>query len=149
MSNVCITGIEENSLDIMVTDEFIANLQKELNIHRLRSSWINVKFAENLVGDDLDEFDGDCEGDTDEVDIRISKNMDWKDQMITLAHEMVHAEQILRGKFVDNYIWKGRSYEKAVDNECYEYLPWEMSAWQLQEKLYKKCYPEWALNESE
>ena len=149
MSNVCITGIEKNSPDIMVIDEFIANLQKELNIHRLRSSWINVKFAENLVGDDLDEFDGDCEGDTDEVDIRISKNMDWKDQMITLAHEMVHAEQILRGKFVDNYIWKGRSYEKAVDNECYEYLPWEMSAWQLQEKLYKKCYPEWALNESE
>ena len=149
MSNVYITGIEKNSLDIMVIDEFVANLQKELNIHRLRSSWINVKFAENLVGDDLDEFDGDCEGDTDEVDIRISKNMDWKDQMITLAHEMVHAEQILRGKFVDNYIWKGRSYEKAVDNECYEYLPWEMSAWQLQEKLYKKCYPEWALNESE
>ena len=83
------------------------------------------------------------------MDIRISKNMDWKDQMITLAHEMVHAEQILRGKFVDNYIWKGRSYEKAVDNECYEYLPWEMSALRLEEKLYKKCYPEWASNGSE
>ena len=147
MSNVCITGIEKNSLDIMVIDEFVANLQKELNIHRLRSSWINVKFTKRKWRSD--DVDGDCEGDTDEVDIRISKNMDWKDQMITLAHEMVHAEQILRGKFVDNYIWKGRSYEKAVDNECYEYLPWEMSAWQLQEKLYKKCYPEWASNGSE
>tara|TARA_A100001011_G_scaffold331735_1_gene358301 strand:+ start:82 stop:492 length:411 start_codon:yes stop_codon:yes gene_type:complete len=128
-----ITGIRINSRNFKVVDEFVTNLQKELNIYRLRSKWIHIKFVKSVDGDM-----GDCIGDTNEVDIRIDKTMDWKDQMITLAHEMVHAEQFLRGKLSeDGLLWRNRNYEKCT----YERLPWEMSAHQLEEKLYDKCYP--------
>tara|TARA_B100001093_G_scaffold514086_1_gene587373 strand:+ start:1744 stop:2199 length:456 start_codon:yes stop_codon:yes gene_type:complete len=130
-----ITGVKLRSLDLKIIDEFVANLQEELNIHRLRSKWINIKFVKSVDGNM-----GDCIGDTSDVDIRINKTMDWKDQMITLAHEMVHAEQFLRGKLTDGAYWRNRNYEKCE----YERLPWEMSAHQLEEKLYEKCYPEWA-----
>ena len=134
MAQQDITGGIVNLLAYNVIDEFVANLQKELNIHRLRSKWINISFVDDVDGDM-----GDCEGDTDEVDIRIDNTMDWIDQMITLAHEMVHAEQFLRGK-LSGTVWRNRNYKKCP----YERLPWEMSAHQLEEKLYKKCYPEWA-----
>ena len=133
MANQYISGVKKNSLDYKVINDFVINLQKELNIHRLRSKWIYIKFVKSVDGDM-----GDCIGDTNEVDIRIDKTMDWKDQMITLAHEMVHAEQFLRGKLSDDGMhWRNRNYEKC----SYEYLPWEMSAHQLEEKLYEKCYP--------
>ena len=133
MACLHITGVRKNSLDFKVIDEFVTNLQKELNIHRLRSKWIYIKFVKNVDGDM-----GDCIGDTNEVDIRIDKTMDWEDQMVTLAHEMVHAEQFLRGKLSDGGThWRNRNYEKCA----YERLPWEMSAHQLEEKLYNKCYP--------
>ena len=133
LANQYISGVREDSLDFQVINDFVANLQKELNIHRLRSKWIHIKFVKNVDGDM-----GDCIGDTNEVDIRIDKTMDWKDQMLTLAHEMVHAEQFLRGKLSeDGTRWRNRNYEKCA----YERLPWEMSAHQLEEKLYNKCYP--------
>ena len=119
--------------------EYLCNLQKELNIHRLRSKWVTVKFVKNVDGDM-----GDCIGDTDEVDIRIDKTMSWNDQMVTLAHEMVHAEQILRGKLSDGKRWRNRNYEKCR----YEYQPWEVSAHLLEDKLFKICYPEHALEYS-
>ena len=108
--------------------EYLCNLQKELNIHRLRSKWVTVKFVKSVDGNM-----GDCIGDTDEVDIRIDKTMSWDDQMITLAHEMVHAEQMLRGKLADGMRWRNRNYEKCR----YEYQPWEVSAHLLEDKLFK------------
>ena len=119
--------------------EYLCNLQKELNIHRLRSKWVTVKFVKSVDGDM-----GDIIGDTDEVDIRIDKTMSWNDQMVTLAHEMVHAEQILRGKLSDGKRWRNRNYEKCR----YEYQPWEVSAHLLEDKLFKICYPEHALEYS-
>ena len=119
--------------------EYLCNLQKELNIHRLRSKWVTVKFVKSVDGNM-----GDCIGDTDEVDIRIDKTMSWNDQMVTLAHEMVHAEQMLRGKLADGMRWRNRNYEKCR----YEYQPWEVSAHLLEDKLFKICYPEHALEYS-
>ena len=135
MANLDIRGIGQKSIDFEIIEEYLVNIQRELNIHRLRSRWINIKFTKNV-----DDAMGDCIGDTSDVDIRIDKTMSWEDKMITLAHEMVHAEQMLRGKFTDGFFWKNRNYEKCE----YERQPWEMSAHQLEKKLYKKCYPEWA-----
>ena len=101
-------------------NEYVANLQKELNIHRLRSKWIEIKFVDDVNGNM-----GDCTGDTDEVEIRIDRTLSWNDQRITLAHEMVHAEQFLRANTV---------------SEVYADL--------LEDKLFKTCYPEHALEYS-
>ncbi len=138
MANQQIRG-KGKGYEYQLVHEYVANLQKELNIHRLRSKWVTIKFVKSVDGNM-----GDCIGDTDEVDIRIDKTMSWNDQMVTIAHEMVHAEQMLRGKLADGKRWRNRNYEKCR----YEYQPWEVSAHLLEDKLFKKCYPEHALEYS-
>jgi hypothetical protein len=61
----------------------------------------------------------------------------WEEQMQTLAHEMVHAEQFLRGDLTDTFMYKGRDFSECV----YENQPWERRAHAQEKKLYTKCYP--------
>ena len=112
--------------------QYLYNLQKELKINRLRSKSIYLTFKRSCADDAL----GYCSGDKRVVEIEISKQYSFTDQMLALAHEMVHAKQFLRKELVDGYMYKGRNYW-----ECrYDYQPWEKSAYALETKLYKKCW---------
>jgi hypothetical protein len=120
--------------DIPIVDLYLDNLQKELKINRLYSRLIDITFKKWVQEG---AADGDCIGDTQYVKINISKQLSFEDQMKTLAHEMVHAEQFLRGDLTDTFMYKGRNFSECV----YENQPWELRAHAQEEKLYKKCYP--------
>jgi hypothetical protein len=120
--------------DIPTVDLYLDNLQKELKINRLYSRLIDITFKKWVQEGTAD---GDCIGDTQYVKINISKQLSFEDQMKTLAHEMVHAEQFLRGDLTDTFMYKGRNFSECV----YENQPWELRAHAQEEKLYKKCFP--------
>jgi hypothetical protein len=120
--------------DIPIVDLYLDNLQKELKINRLYSRLIDITFKKWVQEGTAD---GDCIGDTKYVKINICKQLSFEDQMKTLAHEMVHAEQFLRGDLTDTFMYKGRNFSECV----YENQPWELRAHAQEEKLYKKCFP--------
>ena len=121
--------------DIPNVELYLDQLQEALNIHRLNSRFIEINFKKWVQEG---EAYGDCIGDKKWVTINVSKMQSFEDQMKTLAHEMVHAEQFLRGDLTDTFMYKGRDF-----SECpYEHQPWERKAHAREEKLYNKYYPE-------
>jgi len=89
---------------------------------------------------------GYCVGDKDSATITISKTdpysgdrCGFSEMMMTLAHEMVHAKQFLRGelKSEPNWFWKGR----AARNYKYINQPWEREAFRMERELFWACFP--------
>lgn len=119
-------------------EDYIHALAKELNIHRLYTKLIQVKFSNKLDHDAL----GLCWGDKDQVIIQISKKhegapIEFADMMRALAHEMVHAKQYLRGELCGyTHSWKGKKPRKYK----YENSPWEIEAYGLENCLYDICW---------
>jgi|TARA_R110002167_G_scaffold58835_6_gene166800 hypothetical protein len=119
---------------------YVQNISKELKIDRMWSKVIVIKFKTSLN----EEAQGLCWGDIKEgyVEIDIARTvhgvkLEYTDIMKTIAHEMVHAKQYLRGELNGyNHSWKG----KEPRNYSYENSPWEKEAHKLEEKLYKSCY---------
>lgn len=57
----------------------------------------------------------------------------------TLAHEMVHVNQMAKGKLVqqkNGSIWCGKFFKESTP---YLERPWEIQAYQKQELLFRKC----------
>lgn len=120
--------------------EYAHALCKELGINRMYSKCIFINFKTTLDNDSQ----GLCWGDPKEgyVDMSIARKSDgeklsYESMMQTLAHEMVHAKQYLRGELNGyNHSWKG----KKPRNYKYENAPWEREAYKREEELYKRCY---------
>jgi hypothetical protein len=80
-----------------------------------------------------------CWGDRDEVIIEIARGSNeleftLEDQMLNLAHELVHAKQFITGQLSPVLQkWKKKDYSKAP----YSRQPWEREAYAKEEKLYK------------
>lgn len=144
MNNVEITGQIKNRA---IVELFVANVLKELKIHRFTSRYIDIKFSTQVE----DGAHGYCHGDNETVEIEIAKNaypleggtkirpLGFLEIMKTLAHELVHAKQFLRGELImsDNFVWKGR----LANNWSYENQPWEKEAERLEDVLFIKCFP--------
>ena len=112
----------------------------ELELSRLRKPFIVVKFVSKS------DLLGFCVGDKDSAEITISKTdpqdgrkLGFCEMMRTLAHEMVHAKQFLRGELTSesSWIWKGRN----ANGYSYENQPWEREAYRLENPLYLNCLP--------
>ena len=122
-------------------DIYIKKLCRELGINRLWSKVIILNFETTLDSDS----EGLCWGDTKEgyVDIHIARKslgekLSYESMMQTLAHEMVHAKQYLRGELCGySMSWKG----KKPRNYQYENAPWEKEAYKLEAELYQRCWP--------
>tara|TARA_B110000967_G_C18848087_1_gene543085 strand:+ start:178 stop:633 length:456 start_codon:yes stop_codon:yes gene_type:complete len=126
---------------------YVCMLFKELKIHRLSKTFISIEFVTSL--DDYNQ--GECSGDKDEVVIYIarqSKNkkeglrkLTFLEQMISLAHEMVHAKQFLRGELgytkSGEFTWKKRK----AGGYKYKNQPWEKEAVKRESQLFVKCFP--------
>ena len=93
---------------------YICNLLKALKIHRLSTKSIDIEFKRKLEG----ESQGFCIGDQSGAVIQIAKRscdekLSFLTQMQTLAHELTHAKQFLRGElgYDDQgaFTWKNRS----------------------------------------
>jgi hypothetical protein len=132
MAIIALTGVLKK--DIPTVDLYLDRLQKTLKINRLHSKVIFITFKKWVQNGTAD---GDCIGDKTYARINVSKQLSFEDQMKTLAHEMVHAEQFLRGDLTDTFMYKGRNFSECV----YENQPWELRAHAQEEKLYKKCFP--------
>ena len=137
MPHLILSGQIKNKKQVV---EYFHALSKELGISRMWSKVIFVKFETALD----DESQGLCWGDTKEgyVTIQIARKSDgekipYETMMQTLAHEMVHAKQYLRGELSGYSLeWKG---QECTDNQ-YKTVPWEQEAYELEKKLYDKCF---------
>ena len=110
-----------------------------------------------------DRCDGDaggyCHGDDEQVEIELATHVqDYKIPferlMINLAHEMVHAKQLINGELADRgvvgvtntpekielsmkQIWKGKEY---VDCPYWD-QPWEKEAYSMEKEVFRACFP--------
>lgn len=79
-----------------------------------------------------------CNCDLDEeIVITISKRLSMKDIVRTLFHELVHVKQYLDGRLETGnpFRWHG------IPTNCnYDNYPWEIEAFDLEEKMMKKFY---------
>jgi len=117
-----------------VVEYYVDNLQKALGIKRLQRP-LTIIFKSKLDG-----AYGLCDGDVNYAEIEIAtKGLTFIRQMTTLAHEMVHARQFIRGelKLQGAWKWKGRNAE----NYAYINQPWEKEAYRLERKLFLNCFP--------
>lgn len=79
-----------------------------------------------------------------EFEILLNPNISKRNQIKTIAHEMVHVYQfskgLLRQSNGENYKWMGRKIN--VEGTEYSKIPWEIQAFIMEEELYnwfQKC----------
>ena len=106
-----------------------------------------VSFACSYLQLDIDmtiEFEslkrtqcGFCDYDENEAVITIAKRLSVKDAIRTLFHELVHVRQYVDGRLEvgSPQIWYGVAIE-----DKYENLPWEIEAFEIEEKMMKAFY---------
>jgi len=128
--------------NLEVVEQYIANCMKHLNIHRLRSKSVVIKFKNNLH----DDAQGYCFAFDDVAEVTIGKkwsgrNMTFLEQMHTLAHELVHVKQYFRKELTyantGEFCWKKRN----AGGYKYENQPWEKEAFRLEKELFLECFP--------
>ena len=141
-------GIEGIDLEI---DDYVLNLASELDILKYDAD-IDIRFVDRCDAD----AGGYCFGDNVEVEIEIAthiqgERLEDETMMINLAHEMVHAKQLITGELVDHGIqlttagdaqtlvkvteWKGQN----MTNVAYDDQPWEIEAYAKERGLYERC----------
>ena len=117
----------------------VVNKPKKIETVLLDSA---VLFACSYLKLDLDfviEFEslkrhqfGLCDYDEDEVIIIVAKRLSPKEAIRTIFHELVHVKQYEDGRLENGspQIWEGIAIEDAYKN-----LPWEVEAFDLEEKM--------------
>ena len=103
--------------DRHLVEEYTMNIIKKFRLHRRKHGTITIRFRKRMpngYGDLL----GFCEGDRRDADIDIAQKQTFYEQMLTLAHELVHAKQFMRGE-----------------------SPSEMEAKTAEYDLFGRCYP--------
>jgi|TARA_R110000796_G_C14524692_1_gene431244 hypothetical protein len=124
----------------VIVQLYMMNLIEALKINRFTARFVKVSFKETLECEDYEEVQGLCSGDQQLAQVSIAtKGHTFLRQMQTLAHEMVHAKQMLRKELVidEAYKWKGRN----ANNYEYENQPWEKEAYRLERELFLDCFP--------
>ena len=123
----------------------IANKPKRIETVLLDSA---VSFACSYLKLDTDvviEFEtlqkhqcGFCDYDEEyaEAIVTVAKRLSQKEIIRTVFHELVHVKQYETGRLKHNKIWKG----KLVESDDYENFPWEIEAFDLEEKMMKIFY---------
>ena len=106
---------------------------KKLNLHRIRTLNLtfSIKTLKSLYGQ-LEQLDDKRR----EFSVVLDKNVDTKNLIRTVIHEMVHIKQYIR-KEMDSEIvgsrmrWKSKTYPYDIK---YDDMPWEKEANRLETK---------------
>lgn len=133
--------IIEDSPSFEISD-YVFRCAESLGIGRL-GGYIKVSFA-----DDIGIFSGEADGTEDRVDVRLRTNdVDDTQLKVHIAHELIHAVQILTGRLlhigltwcdqrhsiVYKHIFDGVEYV----NVGYADQPWEEEAYRYEEEVYQ------------
>lgn len=99
---------------------------------------VTVKFIKDLPVCGFTEVDGhNSKGKPREFILEIQKNLNEKELLKTLAHEMCHVKQYAYGQLDEQGTkWLSRKYDH--DNVPYNKRPWEKEAYKIEERLYKQ-----------
>lgn len=97
---------------------YVMNVCKELNIDRRKKIDMDINFSSKLQNDWL----GLCTGDPTFIEIDISRNQTFFEQMLTLAHELVHAKQFLNEEYPSEK--EAKSLEYDLFGRCF---PWKLT----------------------
>ena len=106
---------------------------KKLNLHRIRTLNLtfSIKSLKSLYGQ-LEQLDDKRR----EFSVVLDKNVDTKDLIRTVIHEMVHIKQYIRKEMDSEVIgqhmrWKSKMYPSDIK---YDDMPWEKEANKLETK---------------
>ena len=123
-----------------LVEVYVDNLCKALDLHRRNASELDIKFVTRLDGDCL----GLACGGPRWGEIEIAKTSEgvkisFMNQMLALAHEMIHIKQYMKGEMTDEpkAVWKGQNHEDTP----YTKQPWEIEANDLEYELFAKNFP--------
>ena len=111
-----ITGEVKNK---KLVEQYTENVIKKLQLHRRKHGLITIKFRKRMPNGFADST-GICEGDRDEAIINIAKKQTFYEQMLTLAHELVHAKQFMKGEYPSER--EATKFEYELFGKCY---PWD------------------------
>lgn len=111
------------------------HLVEQLNLLRYKKT-VFVMFEREMTDDglavDLPEFGG--------IYVYINPRLNMLQAGFTLAHEMVHVSQMMRGtlKILEDgaHLWNGKLYSR---DEPYMSRPWELRSFALQEILVRRA----------
>ena len=133
---VDVTGSNKTKRDIAYN--VVHYMIKQL-MPRLRNIEIEVKLI-TMTGDAV----GYClmADSNRDFELEIDKNLNIKDLVMTLCHEMVHVKQYVRREMDD---WNGLAVARwknktVMPGTNYYELPWEKEAYELQASLAKDCW---------
>ena len=99
---------------------------------------INLRFLKVLPVCGFTEVDGhNSKGQPREFTLELQRGMSEKQTLKTLAHEMTHVKQYAYGE-IDELGTKWLSRKLDHDSVPYHKRPWEIEAFQTEERLYKK-----------
>lgn len=116
-----------------VVDIYIQNLLKALNIHRRYASELNIKFVTKLPGECLGLASGGPRwGEVEIARTSYGEKIPYFEQMITLAHEMVHIKQYMKGELSSFTTSKKIPYKNQY---------WEQEAQKIEYELFARAFP--------
>jgi len=140
--NVAENVIIENSPSFALSD-YTFRVAEALGINRL-GGYIKVDFKE----EDITHFSAEVDGTEDRVDLTVRlDNEITEDQVkVHIAHEMIHAVQILTGRLIHigltlceeshGIVYKHIFDDKEYINVKYADQPWEIEAYSYEEEVY-------------
>ena len=123
-----------------VVEIYIDNLCKALKLNRRQKSELNIKFKTRLDGECLGLASGGPRwGEIEIAKTTYNHKISFMNQMIALAHEMIHIKQFMKGEMTDEpkAVWKGQDHEKTP----YTKQPWEIEANEREYDLFAKNFP--------
>lgn len=95
----------------------------------LKDSYFVIEFTDDIAGD------GNCDMENNIVEINVNNMLSQKDTIITLFHELVHAEQIMKGKLIVGSGLTPSKWYDTIYRSTYKESPWEIEAFRLEKQL--------------
>lgn len=137
MNNILVTGGKSYQKEIMF--KAAQWLLKEL-LPRYRTIDLEISLEDSLKKEGAYGFCEEVE--KREFVITVDKTVSLRNMIATLAHEMVHMKQHIKGELKYNpqtVMWKSKTYSY---DHSYKNQPWEKEAFRLEMKLTDKMWSE-------
>ena len=143
MNEKFLLNISGSDLEKREVKKYVENILFRLMPFHEKEAVINIEEVNKIKFNEAGHkyVLGTCSYDyKDTINIKIAKKWNGKkigidQKMVTLAHEIIHCKQFLKGELHGSN-WNGRDYE----NIEYERRPWEIEANYYQDKMFKKYW---------